>query len=127
MLRRAVARIAIAAVLFTQLAVAAYACPELLGTAPGMVANGQAAAMPAGCEMPVSHNPNLCRHHCQVGNQSLPADAYVSADAPMVIAAILTVVEPLQPAAALELANLPVLRERETGPPPLIRFHVLRI
>ena len=125
--QRIVAKIGIVAVLFTQLAVAAYACPELAGAGASPVTHGQTLSMPAGCEMPDSGNPSLCRPHCQVGNQSLTGDRYVSVPAAMPMTVRLTIVGPLQSASAPELTNLPVLRERETGPPPLVRFHFFRI
>ena len=70
---------------------------------------------------------NLCRQHCEIGNQSLTADAYVSVPASMLMTMLVTVVEPLQSASAFTLTSLPVPRERETGPPPLVRFHFYRI
>ena len=125
--QRVVARIGIAAVLFTQLAMAAYACPALVGADLSSMTNEQSATMPADCEMLDSSNPNLCRQHCEIGTQSLTGDAYVSVHLAMAMATPLTIVEPLQSASSLKLTNLPVLRERETGPLPLIRFHFFRI
>ena len=89
--------------------------------------NEQLAAMPADCEMLDTNNLNLCRQHCEIGNQSLTADAYVSVPASMLMTMLVTVVEPLQSASAFTLTSLPVPRERETGPPPLVRFHFFRI
>ena len=125
--QRVVARFCIAVVLFTQLAVAAYACPALAEADAVSMTSEQAAAMPADCEMHDSSNPNLCRQHCQIGNQSLTGDAYASVPGAIPMAMLLTIVEPLQSASALRLTNLPVLRQRETGPLPLIRFHFFRI
>lgn len=125
--QRIVARIGIATLLFTQLAVAAYACPQPAGAGASPLTHEQTAGMPAGCEMLDSANLHLCRQHCEVGNQSLTGDACVSLPAAMPMTVLLTIVEPLQAAPAPELTNLPVLRERETGPRPLIRFHFFRI
>ena len=129
-IRRVAAKIGIGAVLFTQLAVAAYACPELNVTRQEThvaMTHGQAqAAMPAGGEIPADmHDPNLCQQHCQIGTQSVTGAEHVSV--PVAVVMPLTVVDPPQPASALTLATLPVLRERETGPPPLIRFQFFRI
>lgn len=127
-LQRLVAKIGIGAVLFAQLCVAAYACPELTALAentPFAMSTVQPSAMPAGCEIPHSHNANLCQQHCQIGTQSVAGAEHVSIPMPATLP--LTVVELLQPASALKLATLSVLRERETGPPPLVRFHFFRI
>ena len=126
--QRVVAKIGIAAVLFTQLAVAVYACPELTGKVENTqvaMANEQPSTMTGSCEKLDAENPNLCQQHCHMGNQTATGAANVSV--PMAMPMLLTVVEPLQPVSALKLTTLPVLRERETGPPPLIRFHVFRI
>ena len=125
---RLVAKIGIAVVLFAQLAVAAYACPAL--TAPdhsmaAAMADDMHAAMP-GCEKEVdAGNPNLCSQHCQAGSQS----AQTAPQLPIPPAATmpLTIVEPVQPVAGLGITALRALPERETSPPPLIRFRVLRI
>ena len=128
-LQRLVAKIGIGAVLFTQLAVAAYACPELTAlteNTPFAMSNVQPSAKPASCEIPADqHDPNLCQQHCQIGTQSVTGGGHVSV--PVAVMMPLTVVEPPQPASAVTLATLPVFRERETGPPPLVRFHFFRI
>src|SRR6266478_2745228 len=71
-LHRLIAKIGIAAMLFTQLAVAAYACPVLTGPDHNMSARMAAghASMP-GCEKAEGANPNLCLQHCQAGIQSV--------------------------------------------------------
>jgi len=126
-LHRLVAKIGIAAVLFTQLAVAAYACPVLMEPDHNMSARKTAAghaAMP-GCEKADAGNPNLCLHHCQAGTQSVESAPQL----PMLAASpmLLTLVEAVQPVAGFGITALSVLAERETSPPPLIRFRVLRI
>lgn len=65
------AAIAMISMLFMQLAVAAYACPQL-----GMQAGTGAAMKMAGhtkscCETPDPAQPSLCHAHGQVGKQSL--------------------------------------------------------
>jgi hypothetical protein len=123
---RLVAKIGIAAVLFTQLAVAAYACPVLTGPNHNMsalVADNTHASMP-GCEKADAGSPNLCLQHCQAGAQS----AQSAPQLPMPAAAmLLTVVEAVRPVAGFGITALSVLAERETSPPPLVRFRVLRI
>jgi hypothetical protein len=68
------ALIALLSMLFMQLAVAAYACPQLDtrvagGHGHGMM-SGQAHAMSC-CEKPDPAQPALCHAHGQVGKQSL--------------------------------------------------------
>lgn len=61
-------------VLFTQLAVAAYACPSWVsGTeaGKGMQASSGHQAMPAGCEQLDPAASSLCMKHWQVGDQSV--------------------------------------------------------
>ena len=125
--QRLAATIGIAAMMFSQLAVAAYACPELTGQTVNVqaaMADHQPSTMAGDCEMLDANNPNLCQQHCQIGNQTVTGATHVVS---MAMPILLTVVEPLQPASALQLITLPVLREREPGPPPLIRFQVFRI
>jgi hypothetical protein len=66
--------IALISMLFMQLAVAAYACPQLTVAAPN--AQDQAMQMDnghamSGCEKPDPVQPALCHAHGQVGKQSL--------------------------------------------------------
>lgn len=66
--RRIIALMGIAAIAFTQLALAAYACPDAAGmTAP-------AAAMTVPCDEADPAAPALCEKHCQDEKQK-PADA----------------------------------------------------
>ena len=127
LMKRLIAKIGIAAVLFTQLAVAAYACPALMGMDDSMrvaMADTMDAGMP-GCEQVDTDNPNLCLQHCQAGSQSLQTTPQVSI--PSVVMVPLAIIEPVQPVSSLQNAVLPVFLERETSPSRLIRFGVLRI
>ena len=127
-LKRLFAQASIAAVLFTQLAVAAYACPTLDGPA-GVISAAMSvdrhAAMP-NCEMHRAGNPNLCLQHCQAGDQSVQTMPHVAVPA---FAAISTpaVIEPAQPHSNFGITVLSALPEHATSPPPLIRFGALRI
>jgi hypothetical protein len=101
--------IAIAALLFAQLAVSAYACPMT--------------GMGADTEM----NANLCERHCDYGNAALD-QATSPASMPMLVQSMVRIWPaslPQQPQ-----AGAPALRAAwpAAGPaPPLIRFTVLRI
>ena len=127
-LKRLLAQTGIAALLFAQLAVAAYACPAPGNPAPminATLSNDLHAAMP-GCEMRDAGNPNLCLQHCLAGDQSVRAFQQVPfAD----FAAISTsgIVVPVQLNADRGIIALSTLPEHATSPPPLIRFGVLRI
>jgi len=68
--RQVCAWIAVFALLFTQLATAAYACPQL-------VEKAQAAQQSGDCEHLA--NSNLCESHCDYGSASFDTSALVSA------------------------------------------------
>lgn len=126
-LKRLIAKIGIAAVLFTQLAVAAYACPILVGadnSTPVAMAETMDAGMP-GCEQVDTDNPNLCLQHCQADSQSVQTTPQVSI--PPVVMMPIAIIEPVQLVTSLGTTRLPTFLERETSPPRLIRFGVLRI
>jgi hypothetical protein len=114
-------KIAIGALLFGQLTVAAYACPQLTG-APMVSATG---TMSAGCDHTGSGSPNLCQQHCAAGDQSVDSVAH-----PPVPAAANMTAMPLAPyssIAAVRSVDLPLLLARATAPPALIRFRVIRV
>ena len=108
-----VAWLAVLALLFAQLATAAYACPQMAETP---------VAQSSDCEHETTSRPNLCERHCDYGNAS-----HDSGKAPAASSAVASHHRPLL---------LPVAREVEargcaldaiaTGPPPT-RFTVLRI
>ena len=124
---RLIAKISIAAVFFTQLAVAAYACSALSGpdnTIPAAMAHELPAAMP-GCEKLDAGNPNLCLQHCQAGSQSVQS----SPPLPVPVIALVNFVniDHIQQVIGLGIIVLSALMERETSPPPLVLFGFLRI
>jgi len=103
--------IAFAALLFAQLAIAAYACERFTPVPAAVV-------MPD-CDMPM--NANLCDRHCDYGSTSL--DSQKAKAAPDMAAVSVRIALP-PPFASSVRAALP---ERvATGPPPT-RFTVLRI
>ena len=125
-IRRFVAKVAIVLLLFMQLAVAAYACPGLVGSRQSLQSMDAAAmAMVGGdCVTLDRSYPNLCRQHCQYDNQasgqssvsvSFPPDLPILTFAPIVVS--------LVPAS---FDALPELLARTTSPPPFIRFRVFR-
>ena len=131
MLTRAIKRFAacigIAALLFSQLAVAAYACPIVMNS--GEIANVLTAedmhlSMP-GCEESDGGNPNLCLEYSQAGSQAVQSTP--QAPLPAVVMTPVAVVDLPQPAIRPGIIALSILPERETSPPPLLRFGFLRI
>lgn len=102
--------LALLALVFAQLATAAYACPQLI----------EAAAQETDCGDGVV-NANLCERHCDYGNASL--DTSKTSAAPDLAAAF---VRPLPLPAPSALPRAHANASVATGPPPT-RFTVLRI
>lgn len=124
--RRFVAKLAIALLLFMQLAVAAYACPGLVGNRQSFQSmEDSAMEMDGGeCATPDRSVPNLCRQHCQYDSQasgqssspvSFPPDLPVLTFAPVVVSLV-----------PVSFDALPELLARTTAPPLFIRFRVFR-
>ncbi|MFC5522123.1 hypothetical protein [Polaromonas jejuensis] len=121
--------IALLGIVFSQLAVSAYACPLLNSSnaTEQMQAKGDMAGMPC-AEMDMTANveqPTLCIQHCDQGNQamgSIPAPDFQPA------LVFLLTVPPLGLAEAPSetLVQAPLLA-RTTSPPPLWRSARLRI
>ena len=81
--RRLVSRLLLASLLFTQLAVAAYACPQWFASGGAQPEAMQMAQGDDGCEHLSQATPNLCAVHCQYGLQNIG-----HADAPAVARAM---------------------------------------
>jgi hypothetical protein len=114
--------LALVSLLFTQLAVAAYACPsQNLQQMHDMASVSAVHAGMSGCEGMDMEQPSLCHAHDQTGNQSLdkPETPHV---APFMPAALLLAVIALDvtvPATALP-PEIQLL-QRATSPPLAIR------
>jgi hypothetical protein len=118
--RRIAALSAIAALLFAQLAVSAFACPLEAGTAA--IAQVSAPQSGDGCDGMAT--PNLCERHCDYGSSSV---GYFAACVPALPAAeIAWRVEPPE-APAVSRARLDRQTLQTRAPPPLILLGVLRI
>jgi hypothetical protein len=119
--------ITILSLLFTQLALASYACPEL-NVANSVAMATDVAKMPGCANMVIKMDqPGLCHSHCEAGNQT--AD---TPQAPLVqpfVAAELTVVLSVAESVASCHALQPegVLLKRSTAPPLAIRNCCFRI
>jgi hypothetical protein len=126
-----VGRLLIGAMVFAQMAIAAYACPTLLstpqpdapvamGASPDTTASTEDGGM-AGCDQMDHSAPNLCAEHCHVGQQS--AD---QSPTPTVAAALLTALYTLpaqpEPQGHVRLrADMDI--EQVAAPPPLAILH----
>jgi hypothetical protein len=117
----------IAVLLFSQLAMAAYACPQLAPAA----ADAAMAAMP-GCsgDMPVRMDPDqpqLCKAHCEAGQVSVNSQP-AAPDAPLAVGAALVGIVDIADAAQLA-ASMPAAAADAPpagAPPPYLAFLVLR-
>jgi hypothetical protein len=107
--RLVTAFVTLCCLLFTQLAVAAYACPAL-DAAP-------AAAMAAPCPNMDMQQPGLCKAHCEAGQQTV--DAYSPVHATPFVAAALAVVMPQLPEAAPVVAGHDSSSLSHSTAPPL--------
>ena len=129
-LRRQTARICCivcACLLFTQLAVAAYACPKQeIPTSPAAAMAAEPSGMPDGCEALDPANPNLCLQHCQGASQLPDGSAFilpVPGPLPLVHAAL-----PARPVlASVTVAYASDLLARNTAPPLNVRNCCFRI
>ena len=118
--RQLVARILLAAFVFAQGAVSAYACPELAGpvnapaAAEAMHDCGEMAGLDASA-------PNLCLAHCQVGQQTFDHAAQPGA-APAVVPPLIVAVPDLDASETSGRAS-PALRFTGGAPPPHAILH----
>jgi hypothetical protein len=125
--RRAIARFGIMALLFAQMAVAAYACPVAMDTGDVLRAalTAQTSMAMPDCDADSSGNPNLCVQHCQSGNQTVQTAPHIPV--PPLAVTHVVVIETILADASHGVASPPLYPERETSPPPLLRFGFLRI
>ena len=116
--RRIAALVSVAALIFAQLAVSAFACPHAM--APQAV---QAADQPPADDCDGMANPNLCERHCDYGSSTVGHEA---AAAPALAPAALSwrVDPPTLPDVSRVLI---AKRNVSLPPPPLILLGVLRI
>lgn len=125
------ALVALISMLFMQLAVAAYACPELgvgrdTGHGQAMMAAGSGHEM-SSCQTPDPVQPALCHAHGQVGKQSLDKPELPPVQPFMAVGLAI----PLHPVDTSELAPPPpaeiAFLARTTAPPLTIRNCCFRI
>jgi hypothetical protein len=123
--RAIAALIAVFSLLFAQLAVAAYACPQLAMAV--MSAQAEQGDMPGCTGMADTGQPGLCQAHCASGQQSLDAPVLppVAPFAATGLVAILALSETT--GAGRPAASQPPLLARATAPPLAIRHCCFRI
>lgn len=122
------ALVALLNVLFMQLAVAAYACPDLqLGKANQAMSASDA---PDGVAMPEcvkidQDRANLCKAHCDIASQSVDTSPHTAIAAPVLpLLAVIAAMNIDGPNKAFSQSSL---LTRVTAPSPSLRFCVLRI
>ena len=121
--RKNVAWLCLGALLFLQLAVAAYACPA--PTASGGSISATAGVDVSPCKEMDQERPKLCEQHCVHDSQSVDTQPHSAVNAPLL--PFLTVVVHsdfhLVTGPSVHGVSVPAVGE----PPPLVRFGVLRI
>jgi len=106
--------LAILALLFTQIATAAYACPLLSPQVKAMTTSD--------CDHESNTDPNLCQRHCDDGKVSV--DTAKPLAAPDM--AVSFFIRPIAVVASRDVPRAQRTTGTATGPPPT-RFTVLRI
>lgn len=112
----------IAAILFSQLAVAAYVCPQARAAADhgaAAMAGMPCAAMMGAAAALDPDQPGLCLQHCQFGSTGAqPADHGAPLAFGSVAWLLLFTLLPIVPRLASRFAWLARLRRRDRAPPP---------
>jgi hypothetical protein len=121
--RRSVAWLCLSALLFLQLAVAAYACPVRAdGGTPMLAAAGSSAQPCAGMDQA---RPKLCEQHCVHDSQSVDTQPHSAVSAPVLPLMTVTAQPDLHRSASRNAFG--AFQVTVVEPPPLVRFGVLRI
>jgi hypothetical protein len=119
--------ITIFSLLFTQLALASYACPGLNAAKPAMVA-ADAGDMPGCADMNMeTPHPGLCHAHCEAGSQNVdtPQAPLVQPFVAAELTAVVSAPEPVASSHALQAHW--VFLQRSAEPPLAIRHCCFRI
>jgi hypothetical protein len=121
--QRCVARLCLSALLFLQLAVAAYACPTRLDGGMSTLAAVDSPAKP--CAGMDQERPKLCEQHCVHDSQSVDTQPHSSVSAPVL--PLMTVAAQPDLHRSTKLNACGAFQATVVEPPPLVRFGVLRI
>ena len=124
------ALIALIGVLFTQLAVAAYVCPnvqfKVANAAHAMASPGKSHHMP-GCGMTDMVYPALCHAHAHAGAQSLDVPQLPHVSPFMILTLQAIVIDGAELQRAIEVSVPPLILARSTAPPLSIQHCCFRI
>jgi len=120
--RKNVAWLCLSALLFLQLAVAAYACPTPTDRGSSISATVVVHVSP--CQEMNQERPKLCEQHCVQDSQSVDTQPHSAVNVPLL--ALLAVV--VQSDAHFAIGpSIHGASSKVADPPPLVRFGVLRI
>ena len=120
--RRNVAWLCLSALLYLQLAVAAYACPTHPDSDLQPLATASA---PQPCQGMDQESPKLCEQHCVQALQSVDTQPHSAVTPPVLqLIAVVLLADVHLPS---KFGVAPALRVKVVDPPPLVRFGVLRI
>ena len=122
--RKNIAWLCLGALLFMQLAVAAYATPTGYSGTPTMEV-GVPAALP--CQGTDPERPKLCEQHCVYASQAVGTQPHSGMDAPVPVLPLVVVNDQWSRHRPVKAAALGVRLTVAVDPPPLVRFGVLRI
>ena len=120
--RKNIAWLCLGALLFMQLAVAAYATPTGYSGTPTMEV-GVPAALP--CQATDLERPKLCEQHCVYASQSVGTQSHTGMDAPVL--PLVAIIDHWNLDRPVKSTALRVRLTIAVDPPPLVRFGVLRI
>jgi hypothetical protein len=121
--QKKVAWLCLSALLFLQLSVAAYACPEPTDRGSSISAAADSAVMP--CQGMDQERPKLCEQHCIHDSQSVDTQPHSAVSVPLLPLLPVVVQSDVQFATGPRVHG--ALLAVVVDPPPLVRFGVLRI
>jgi hypothetical protein len=120
---KAAAWLCLTAVLFLQIAVAAYACP-MPADEVAAVSTAEDSANPR-CHGVDDARPKLCEQHCLYDAQTVDTQPHTAVQPPLsTIVSVVVRKDGHVPASSAARSDLVA---RAAAPPPLVRFGVLRI
>ena len=120
--RKNVAWLCLSALLFLQLAVAAYACPVPTGRGSSVSAAAVVDVSP--CKEMDQERPKLCEQHCAHDSQSVDTQPHSAVNVPLLALLAIVVQSDVHFAIGLSVYDA---SSKVVDPPPLVRFGVLRI
>ena len=126
-LRSLAAFLALLGVLFSQLALASYACPGPQAMALAAITLDENQGVPSCPEGVSEPRPALCAAHCQQGDQSLDKPAALVLPAIPLVAILPGLFAPIEPPAAAPPGEQRSLLARATAPSLAVRHCCLRV